>query len=824
MMKFIYSHVRSWKLRQDEAAVAFFFNARGVDLERTTIGLYRSLLFQILTAFPGLPLPSHVWELQKGKKDGKVPWALPVLQDLFQDVIQSLGQRRLICFIDALDECDEDQIWTMIDLFQELGNTAATKSTRFYICLSSRHYPRVEIQPCLRPTLEHQRGHTEDIEKYIHSKLGAMQGKAVEEVTALILNKAAGVFMWVVLVVEILRKEFRKGNTLLIKRRVHELPSKLSELFRDMLSRDQQSLDHLLLCFQWILFSKRPLTSEEFFYALHSGLHQEEPETLMEWDPKLVTEHHMDLFISSSSKGLAELTKSEEPRVQFIHESVRDFLIKDKGIQHIRPQHLLMKDFEAMSHDRLRDCCQFYLKVDISSVATNVESRAAYATRTVYAKKFPFLRYAVSNVFHHSNISGSSISQADFLNEFDMTSWICVHNIFELDQSRNYTPKASNAYIFAENNWVELLRLAIRSGADILSPHEYLRHPLIVASANGHDACVSLLLGIEGMSVQPQDSYGRTPLWWAVKNQHELVIDSLLELQGPNPSLADHNGRTPLMAAHERNNHLITKRLLAGDQRLSRSYPGHDVDLIICLAYLGFSLEELLSAGDAMMTVKNQDGETPLHVAIKKSDHDLLETLVVLPGIDPNLKDNGSRTALACAATQGNFQAVEALLVIRGIQVDSRDATGRTPLSLSTTAGDQSNLKKVLDVGYVNDTVRRLLGAKDVNVNSQDDDGRTPLSWAAAATAAGPTIELAVGQPDPNIQDKRDRTPLSWAAERGRLSTMEQLLKIKDADPDLPDRLGRTPLIWICASNQRGLRAVDKARQLILTGRVNVNF
>jgi hypothetical protein len=38
-------------------------------------------------------------------------------------------------------------------------------------------------------------------------------------------------------------------------------------------------------------------------------------------------------YISSSSKELAEITKSKHATVQFIHESVRDFFNKDKGFQ-----------------------------------------------------------------------------------------------------------------------------------------------------------------------------------------------------------------------------------------------------------------------------------------------------------------------------------------------------------------------------------------------------------------------------------------------------------------------------------------------------------
>jgi hypothetical protein len=143
------------------------------------------------------------------------------------------------------------------------------------------------------------------------------------------MKKADGVFMWVVLVVQMLRQEFQRGNVLAIRQRVGALPSKLSTLFGDMLTRDQDNMEDLLLCIQWILFSQQPLMSREFFFAMHSGPHRQDPEILEAWVPSVVTMEDMDNFVSSSSKDLTEVTTSDNPTVQFIRESVKDFLVKD---------------------------------------------------------------------------------------------------------------------------------------------------------------------------------------------------------------------------------------------------------------------------------------------------------------------------------------------------------------------------------------------------------------------------------------------------------------------------------------------------------------
>lgn len=70
--------------------------------------------------------------------------------------------------------------------------------------------------------------------------------------------------MWAILVVEILNEEFRQGRIFAVKKRLKEIPAKLSDLFEDILRRDSENTEELLLCLQWIIFARRPLKGEEF--------------------------------------------------------------------------------------------------------------------------------------------------------------------------------------------------------------------------------------------------------------------------------------------------------------------------------------------------------------------------------------------------------------------------------------------------------------------------------------------------------------------------------------------------------------------------------
>src|SRR6266487_7018628 len=91
----------------------------------------------------------------------------------------------------------------------------------------------------------------------------------------------------------------------------------------------------LQLCTQWVLFAVRPLKPQELYFAVHIGVGQsistswDADGISTSWDTDSISLDDMHRFVQSSSKGLAEVTKSKEPTVQFIHESVRDFLLKD---------------------------------------------------------------------------------------------------------------------------------------------------------------------------------------------------------------------------------------------------------------------------------------------------------------------------------------------------------------------------------------------------------------------------------------------------------------------------------------------------------------
>ncbi|KAI1856499.1 uncharacterized protein JN550_013782 [Neoarthrinium moseri] len=220
--------------KSNDLLVSFFFNARGNELEKSTIGLYRSLLWQLLSPRPDLQA------ILDGVRPDR-PWTVDSLKSLLEEVVQGKGGPPITCLIDALDECDEQQIRDIVSFL-----TGLARDSLLYICFASRHYPEIFVTTGLGSVLEEREGHQENIAAYLSSSLRIGHDRLAEEIWSDLKEKACGVFMWVVLVVDTLNKEYDTGRKHRLRERLQQLPDDLHELFRDILTRDTRNRKCLL--------------------------------------------------------------------------------------------------------------------------------------------------------------------------------------------------------------------------------------------------------------------------------------------------------------------------------------------------------------------------------------------------------------------------------------------------------------------------------------------------------------------------------------------------------------------------------------------------
>ncbi|KAM0434034.1 hypothetical protein ACHAPT_003978 [Fusarium lateritium] len=784
IMKFIYLKTKRKKSHEQTITASFFFHARGEYLEKSILGMYRSLLLQLLEGYPDLQEVLDDTDLVPKCQNG-CP-SMNVLKCLFQKAVSNLGQRSFTCFVDALDECDEQEIMEMAQFFEELAESCTSKGVRLQICFSSRHYPHIEIQHGLKLTLEHQPGHSQDMDNYIQSNLRIRHPALLEELRPQMLEKAAGVFLWVVLMVDILNKENRRGR-LALRKRLAEAPSRLSELFKDILRRDSNNMEHLLLCILWILCAKRPLRPEEYYHALWSGL---VPGDFVDLEIPNVTVSDFsdcaDSCVITSSKGLAEITKAKSPAVQFIHESVRDFLIKDRGLQELWPE--LGSDWQSSGHERLKQCCDTYINHEVVHAAiSNLGPTSKPDDLVKVSKQYPFLEYASQHVLYHSDAAAQAIPQGEFLSQTPTPSWIITINLFERFKSRKYTPEASLVYILADKGFSSLIRAWLQSSPDIDIRGERYEYPLFAALANGNKDSVAALLNLRssiynGVDIAEGFEFkkdftgykGRTPLTWAAQEGRIHLVKLLVQMQGGVDKIDMHE-YTPLMRASQAGHQAVVSFLL--DEGATVNRPHARSALSLSLGYDHLEIGKLLIESGANL-------KTDLHVRqdalveASKGGHEATAKFLIENGAEVDARRRDGRTALSGASENGHL-AIVRFLVEHGADVNARDHLQRTPLSRASENGHE--------------TVARFLVEHGADVNARDHLQRTPLYKASEnghETVARLLVEHGA---DVNARDSLQETPLHKASENGH-ETVARLLVEHGADVNARDDLQRTPL------------------------------
>ena len=90
--------------------------------------------------------------------------------------------------------------------------------------------------------LEDKKEYIIDITRYIKSKLRLGNSNQVEALRIDILEKSAGIFLWVALVIQILNKEYAKGHISALRDRLKDIPPGLDKLFEMILTRDCENI------------------------------------------------------------------------------------------------------------------------------------------------------------------------------------------------------------------------------------------------------------------------------------------------------------------------------------------------------------------------------------------------------------------------------------------------------------------------------------------------------------------------------------------------------------------------------------------------------
>ncbi|KAL6811185.1 hypothetical protein GGI42DRAFT_211644 [Trichoderma sp. SZMC 28013] len=668
LMKFLFERVKVDATNDPlQIILSFFFLARGTVEEKSTTGLYRSLLHQLFEKAPETQNGLQ-WMTKDGAKNiARNGWNEKALKQTLTHAVRKLGNQSLTMFVDAIDECNKHQVSDMVCFFEELCESAQESQVRLLVCFSSRHYPTITITKGIEVNLEDEPGHKQDIEYYIKSKLRLGKSSQALLLQSEILSRSSNIFLWVVLVLDILNREYPNSSISIkkIRDRLKGIPPELDDLFEMILMRDGENLDRLHVCLKWILFANRPLRPQELYFAIQF-INDEECSGY--WDRNDVELEEMKTFVRNSSKGLAEVTrnKDSEVGVQFIHESVRDFLLSKYETQWSEAS----DNFMGNSHKLLRDCCLTQLKSlvlqDIGIADPLPPASETAELRQTVNSNYPFLEYSMLNVLHHADGAQQwGIDQEHFLANFPLNKWILLHNAFEQHQIRRYKNSVSLLYILAERNLVKLIGIHPKrlSFFEVEKGIERYGTPIFAALASNNREAVYTFLKMLAATL-PLGS----PL-------HELC--ELYRRKKPNFRAFGQD------FTFRRKTGIVHYLREEGEEALvfaflwTRGLRANFSDSLSRTSLPRTAEDEYGGVWDFDINGKDIQNRTLLSWATELGHKAVVQLLLAQDNINPECMDRDNRTPLSWAAYNG-YETIVQLLLTKGVNPDCRDeAAGR---------------------------------------------------------------------------------------------------------------------------------------------------
>ena len=356
---------------------------------------------------------------QLGKADYRTIW-----RKLFvEGILRIKLTRPQFWIIDALDESRNES-----ELVPLLLKIVESRSAR--ILLTSRNSFESSIGPSkstAKIVFEEilTTDTKSDIALYLESnmhQLPAIDEEARQDMVSTILAKSAGCFLWVILILQELRRAHTSTE---IRQVLEEVPSNMTDLYSRILNQMSKAPTYSKVLAKailtWTVCAARPLTTLELHQALQMDIKDK-----------------IDNVQASIESRCGQLIYVDlQSRVRMIHQTARDYLL------------LASDDSEfgidrKMGHRRLLMTCLDYL----NSSEMRGQKHRKLSAGNVTREQNPFAKYACDCFFEHiTHVSSQDdvvlVSLGKFLSSSNVFAWI---EFTAQNSDLRHLIKAANAF------------------------------------------------------------------------------------------------------------------------------------------------------------------------------------------------------------------------------------------------------------------------------------------------------------------------------------------------------------------------------------------
>ncbi|KAJ5710397.1 hypothetical protein N7488_004553 [Penicillium malachiteum] len=778
LMLFLHDKLQRSQGESSGIRLDFFFTARGTEMQRTPLGMLRSLLNQIYNRDPTVrPQIRETYDRRcKQFGYGKRQWQWPqvMLEELLASaILASASRQHVVVFVDALDEAGAISAQQLAGYFHRLVDRAEKKKLCIQVCISCRHYPIMESGQAIEIRVEDH--NQQDITTYIQDILMQTEAKktASQKVRGMLVEQltqqANGFFQWVHIILPLIERKVRERESFDdICLWLREIPAGLEDVYVYILNNviDKRNREQSFLFFQWVCLAERPLTVAEMRYALVAK-NAREALSAKKWERIsgfIKSNEHMLQRIKALSGGLAEVVSSADnsETVQVVHQSVNDFL-RTKGLKALC--HDIDLNTSSMNEEQIFFRCQATLYrsclLYLTTIDKSAETIGYKGTREDLIQELPLLEYATKNLFIHAEKAADSrpdiVQNEKGVLQKVLGPWVQMYQRLD-EHSRACPPRGTTLlHMAAAANLVDLIEPMTSDMKDVTRRNGNGDTASHLAARGGH-VTAGKILRRKGADQVAKNHSGKTPLSEAASGGHLEFVEWLLD-EGTDLGITEDGGA--LQVASLGGYESVVQILLEAGANVN-AQGGRFGNALQAAASRGSpeTVQILLEAG---ANVNAQGGEygNALQAAARNGSAETVQILLEA-GANVNAQGGHFGNALQAAASRGSPETVQILLEA-GANVNAQGGHFGNALQAAAFRGIAKTVHILLEAG--------------ANVNAQGGEYGNALQ-AAAWNGSAETVQILLeAGANVNAQGGHFGNALQAAASRGSPETVQILLE-----------------------------------------------
>ncbi|KAJ5902311.1 hypothetical protein N7495_002839 [Penicillium taxi] len=764
---------------QKRSVVCYFFFKDISPYQRSASSAISAILHQIFSVFPSL-VKHALMPYDLNGKD-----LLHLFNEMFDILCKaaadsSIGQ--VVCVLDALDECSDDDQFLLIEaitnFYHEAKNTSnIDNQPKLKFLLTSRPYSHIHSHfhdlmketPTIHLSGDHESEKIKDeIDLVIDTeipKLAAERGFD-KEATKYLLEELHEVenrtYLWLSLIMDEIRLSERPANKRELQKIISGLPRSLIDAYEGILKRCRHP-DLARQILSIILAAREPLTvddmkiatalASDFGYCSYEEIGIE----------------RSDAFEMRIKNACGLMVTIDDGSVFLIHQTAKDFLTEASGAT--RNSESWRHSFSPLDSEILlaKICITLLSFTYFSETPLTIDNGDDETHKLIseYTKNNPFLKYAAMNWMDHSH-EAELDSNLDWMlsmvslcsvNKPVFRTWYTIHQRL----GTGWFPwKMTSLNITAEFDFPNVLASFLESGEDPNEPDGCGATPLARSVQKSKRAVALLLDANADINAQGWDEpwhyeiddsgseieakpFSGTPLVMAVLNEDLEMVKYLIK-RGAKINFPSHNSLTPLYAA--------CIQYIINDESESREVLSL---LLRSGANVCFELRE----------VDGQLGMTALHFAAEYGDPSILSILLSSETADVNfqlrklssnvlMKDNDPIKGQS-SVDEPRSSSDQGTLSQNGFDSDSEKETSGSNKDKDSKADSEADYKALTPDNVSSPSFNRDSHKSDssesIDLSQNYLVGATPLHLAARAGLVKNVKLLLEHGADPHIED-----------------------------------------------------------------------